>query len=508
MDVPSDDDALWRLTLQHSPIGMTLVGLDGRLLMVNRALCDMLGYDAEALCLLGFQELTHADDLHADLELFGQCLAGEIDSYRLRKRYLHADGHVVWGDLSVALVRDADGAPRHFVSQILDVTEQHDYQERLEAVNAEIEREHQTLEAIFEAVSVGLLLIGRDGHYERMNRRHRETMSLPFPEGHDGEAGQLGHVYFPDGKTLMAKEDMPSYKATQGEEFDDYSYWVGADPRTRRAFSSSARMVRGPSGERLGAALSYQEITDLMRAMRVKDEFVSSVSHELRTPLTSLLGYLEILCEHEDLPAEVVSQLLVVERNALRLQALLSDLLHVGQVGEGRLQVQRELVDLVGVVREAVEAARPEALKCGMLVELDVPDVLPALVDHRRIRQVLDNLVSNAIKYGGAGGTVSVVLAEDPDHIELAVSDTGMGIPPDEVQHVFGRFYRGGGALESHVPGTGLGLDIVSSIVAAHDGVVTVDSEVGRGSTFRVTLPCSVATASATAQARSLPSPA
>ena len=489
MDVPSDDDALWRLTLQHSPIGMTLVGLDGRLLMVNRALCEMLGYDAEALSQLGFQELTHAEDLDADLELFGQALAGEIDSYRLRKRYLHADGRVVWGDLSVALVRDPDGAPRHFVSQILDVTEQHAYEERLEAVNAEIEREHRTLEAIFEAVDVGLLLIGGDGHYQRMNRRHRETMSLPFPEGHDGEAGQLGHVYFPDGKTLMPKEDMPSYKATQGEEFDDYSYWVGEDPRTRKAFSTSARQVRGPDGERLGAALAYQEVTDLMRAMKVKDEFVSSVSHELRTPLTSMLGYLEILCEHDGLPPDVISQLLVVERNAIRLQTLLSDLLHVGQVGEGKLEVQRELIDLVGVLEQAVEAARPVAEKCGMTVEVDGPERLCAIADDRRIRQVLDNLISNAIKYGGTGGSVSVVLREDDERIELAVTDTGMGIPPDEVEHVFGRFYRGGHALESHIAGTGLGLDIVSSIVAAHDGEVTVESEVGRGSTFRVTLP-------------------
>ena len=92
---------------------------------------------------------------------------------------------------------------------------------------------------------------------------------------------------------------MPSYRAVQGEEFDDYTYWVGDDPRTRAAFSTSARQVRGPAGERLGAALAYQEITDLMRAMQVQDEFVSSVSHELRTPLTSVLGYLEMLCEHD-----------------------------------------------------------------------------------------------------------------------------------------------------------------------------------------------------------------
>ena len=484
-----DSDDLWRLTLQHSPIGMALVGLDGALLMVNRAMCDMLGYDADSLTQRGFQELTHAADLDADLELFDQAVAGEIDSYRLRKRYLHADGHVVWGDLSVALVRAQDGCPLHFISQILDVTEQHDHEQRLQAARVQVEHEHQTLEAIFEAVSVGLLLIGSDGRYERMNRRHRETMSLPFPDGHNGEAGQLGHVYFQDGKTLMSKADMPSYRAVQGEEFDDYTYWVGNDPRTRAAFSTSARQVRGPDGEKLGAALAYQEITDLMRAMQVQDEFVSSVSHELRTPLTSVLGYLEMLCEHEGLPPVVISQLRVVQRNALRLRALLSDLLHVGQVGEDNLQLQRASVDMAALVDDAVEATRPFAEKCGMAVEVDAPDRLPAIVDEQRIRQVLDNLLSNAIKYGAAGGSVTVVLRQDADAIELEVSDTGMGIAQDEVEHVFGRFFRGGEALEQHIPGTGLGLNIVSSIVAAHDGAVTLESEVGRGSTFRVTLP-------------------
>lgn len=149
-------------------------------------------------------------------------MAGKIDSYRIGKRYLHADGHVVWGDLSVALVRGKDDCPLYFISQILDMTEQRHHEERLKTASAEVEREHETLEAIFEAVSVGLLLIGSDGRYERMNRRHRDTMSLPFPDGHDGEAGQLGHVYFPDGKTLMSKEKMPSYRAVQGEEFNDY----------------------------------------------------------------------------------------------------------------------------------------------------------------------------------------------------------------------------------------------------------------------------------------------
>src|SRR6476660_926819 len=122
MDEASDGAELWRLTLQHSPIGMGLVGLDGRLLMVNRALCAMLGYDVEELSQRGFQELTHAEDLDADVELFGQALAGEIDSYRLRKRYLHADGHVVWGDLSVVPVSLKKKRPLDFIGQTRDLT--------------------------------------------------------------------------------------------------------------------------------------------------------------------------------------------------------------------------------------------------------------------------------------------------------------------------------------------------------------------------------------------------
>ncbi len=466
---------LWRLMLHHSPIGMTVVAPDGQLRMVNRALCEMLGYDEEELVRRGFQELTHPDDLDTDLAHYRQALDGEVDSYRIRKRYVHRDGRVVWGDLSVALLRDEEGEPLHFISQILDVTEQQENEERLEA--------------IFETVNVGLLLIGPDGTYERMNRRHAETLHLPFPQGHGGAAGQLGEVFSPDG-TRMTREDMPSYRAKQGEEFDDYWYWVGADPATRAAFSTSARQVRGPAGERIGAALAYQEITELMRAIRVKDEFVASVSHELRTPLTSVLGHLEILAERDDLPEDVAEQLRVVERNAVRLQALLSDLLLIGQVAGGTLELHVSEVDLADILVEAVEAARGPADRGGVSVRAEVPDRLVARVDDHRIRQVLDNLLSNAVKYSRPGDAVTATLRlRDGEGLEVDVTDTGLGIAAEEVDQVFGRFFRGGEAVARQLPGTGLGLSIVDAIVAAHGGTVSVESELGRGSTFRVLLP-------------------
>lgn len=161
----------------------------------------------------------------------------------------------------------------------------------------------------------------------------------------------------------------------------------------------------------------------------------------------------------------------------------MSDLLHVGQVGEDRLQLQRTRVDLAVLVEEAVEATRPFAEKRGMAVEVEAPPQLSASVDAQRIRQVLDNPLSNAVQYNGAGGTVSVVLRHDEDAIELAVSDTGMGIVQDEVEHVFGRFFRGGAALEKHIPAPGSGS--TSSTPSWRPTMeLTLESEVGRGSTL------------------------
>jgi two-component system phosphate regulon sensor histidine kinase PhoR len=494
MDTPTDDGpaadaaALWRLTLEHSPVGMAISDLDGRLVLVNPAFGTMLGRACAGLVGTHFLDLTHPADHPEDEDYFRRAVDGELDSYRLRKRFVHVDGHVVWTDLAAAVVRDDDGRPLHLIAQVLDMTEQHEAEQRLATANAEIERERQALEAVFETVGVGLLLLDAEGRYVRMNRRHRETMNLPFPDGHAGAAGQLGHVYHLDGRTPLTREEMPSYRATQGEEFTDYRYWVGDDPLTRAAFTTTARQVRTPSGERLGAALAYQEITDLLRALQVKDQFVSSVSHELRTPLTAVLGHLEILCE-EDLPGDVVDRLQVVRRNAERLRILVSDLLLVAQAGEVGLEMHRSDVDLAALVREAVETARAAADRAGVALHADLPPSLVARADEQRLRQVVDNLVSNGVKYTERGGSVAVELRLVAGAVELAVRDTGIGIARDELTDVFTRFFRGGAALERHIPGTGLGLEIASSIVSAHGGTIAVDSELGRGSVFTVTLP-------------------
>ena len=191
VEATTDSEQLWRLTLQHSPVGMALVSPEGYFLAVNEALCDMLGYDAESLVSLTFPEITHPDDIELDLQHFEQTLSGDRTSYRLLKRYLHLDGHVVWGDLSVALLRDDDGTPIHFISQVVDVTDREESLQRLAVAEATIDYQRLMAEAVYNTVDVGLILVDASGRYEAMNRRHRDFMRLAFPDGHAGRAGQL-----------------------------------------------------------------------------------------------------------------------------------------------------------------------------------------------------------------------------------------------------------------------------------------------------------------------------
>ena len=483
-----ETDELWRLTMEHSPVGMAIVSPTGGFMTANVALCEMLGHEADVLITKSFQDITHPEDLDADLRLFEQTLAGEISSYRITKRYLRADGSILVGDLSVALLRDPLGTPIHFISQIVDLSERQAFVERLDAAEAAADAERRTAQAIFEGVAVGLLQIDASGHYLATNCRHREFLELAFPDGHLGQAGQTGFAYDLDQQPL-ARDDMPSVRACRGEEFDDVRLWVGEDPHSRRALSVSARRVLDRSGGLAGAVLAYHDVTDLVRAMGVKDEFVSTISHELRTPLTAAMAYLELLDESTDVSAEGHQQVTAARRNMLRLSHLVADLLFTTRVSAGSPLVDPYRVDLAVLLCEAVDAASLDADSRGVRIAASVPDALPAVADGMRLRQVFDNLLDNAIAYSREGCVVSVDLGVRDEHVVLTVTDEGTGIDPAEVEQVFGRFYRGENARRLQVAGTGLGLTIVRSIVEAHGGVVSLESTLGEGTSVCVLLP-------------------
>jgi signal transduction histidine kinase len=227
----------------------------------------------------------------------------------------------------------------------------------------------------------------------------------------------------------------------------------------------------------------------------MKDEFSALVSHELRTPLTSIIGYLELLRDDadgdgDDPRARQRAQFLtVVDRNARRLLRLVGDLLFVAQVEAGKLSLDEADVDLGAVARESVEAAAPRARDGGVELILEEEDAPVVRGDRDRLAQALDNLVSNAIKFTHAGGRVVVRLASEYDRAVLEVTDTGIGISQADLEQLFQRFFRTQRATSAAIPGVGLGLTIAQAIVHGHDGQISVQSQDGEGTTFRIELP-------------------
>ncbi|MBZ5739833.1 sensor histidine kinase [Nocardioides mangrovi] len=367
-------------------------------------------------------------------------------------------------------------------------------QEEAEQQRAEAQRALQALadqrrdtDAIVEAVDVGLVLLDEDGGVRLRNRRQESIDAAKYPSGRG--RGLPEHVYDQDARTPLPMLALPSTAAAGGAEFDDFRIWVGADPRTRRALSVSARQVVDGTGERTGAVLAYKDVTDLMRALTVKDDFIALVSHELRTPLTSIYGYVTMLAEQDDVPEPMRRQVEVIARNTARLKTLVEDLLQAAQVAAGELRIRPVPADLAMLAREAAESAMPAADAAGVQLSADLPTSLPMTVDPVRMAQVLDNLVSNAVKYTQPDGWVRVEGHALSDRVEIRVADSGIGIRPDELVELFRNFFRTEEASHRAVQGVGLGLSISRTIVEAHGGRIDVSSQPGRGSVFTVVLP-------------------
>jgi signal transduction histidine kinase len=234
-----------------------------------------------------------------------------------------------------------------------------------------------------------------------------------------------------------------------------------------------------------------QQNARLQEVDRLKDEFVGLVSHELRTPLTSITGYVELMQddETESLTEEQAEFLGIVLRNARRLLRLVNDLLFAARLEGGGLDLTLAKVDLTDILVQSVDSARPRAADRGVTLTLEEEGPMVVLGEADRLGQLLDNLVSNALKFTLRDGSVDVQLARKNGFAQLRVADSGVGIAKAEIDHLFERFYRASTAINSQMPGTGLGLYISKAIVEAHGGTIEVESDVGGGTTFQVELP-------------------
>jgi signal transduction histidine kinase len=229
----------------------------------------------------------------------------------------------------------------------------------------------------------------------------------------------------------------------------------------------------------------------LLELDRMKDDFIAVVSHELRTPLTSIAGYLEMALDSDDKPIPPTQEgyLLIAQRNVSRLMALVNQLLFLERAKAHGFELAKQPVDLAQVIREAAETARPAAETRSVELQVDVSRAPRVLADRGLIMQLVDNLVSNAVKFTPPGGRVELAVRPHGQRVVVAVSDTGAGIAADELPKLFTPFFRSSKATRDAVGGTGLGLAISRLIAEAHGTGIDVESTPGRGTTFRFKLP-------------------
>ena len=248
------------------------------------------------------------------------------------------------------------------------------------------------------------------------------------------------------------------------------------------------------ANERLvvGSVRAQTLAEDAEQASHLKDEFLATVSHELRTPLNAVLGWARMLASKQLPPGRTGHAIATIERNAAALAHLIDDLLDVSRIVAGTLHLAAQPVDLVAVVQAAVDAVRPLALTRNVHLEFtpDLPAIKTISGDGGRLEQVIWNLLANAIKFTPEGGRVDVFIERSNDDMEVRVTDTGEGISPDFLPHVFDRFRQGHDATTQRSTGLGIGLAIVRQLVELHGGTVHAASEgLGSGATFTVRLP-------------------
>jgi two-component system phosphate regulon sensor histidine kinase PhoR len=259
----------------------------------------------------------------------------------------------------------------------------------------------------------------------------------------------------------------------------------------RRVLEAYASPLRDGQGELRGAVVVLHDITELLRLETVRRDFVANVSHELKTPLTAIRGLLETLLDDGAMDAETRSRFLgKAHDQSLRLTTLVKDLLALSRIESEETAVEHRRMDLCRPLREAIRRLDPGLQGRALTVDVSLPDEpVHVFGDEEAIRQIADNLLDNALKYTPDGGRVGIRVASESDGIVFEVEDSGIGIASHHLDRIFERFYRVDKARSRELGGTGLGLSIVKHLVEALHGSVSVKSEVGRGTAFRVVLP-------------------
>ena len=469
--------------IEHSPIGTALLDLDGRWLNANAALRELLGYDAEALSALTFQDVTFAEDLDADLERMTALVAGDIASYRMDKRYVRRDGCVVWAELTVSLVRDAEGEPQFFISHVQDIEDR----KRLETDRLRL-AERAALAV--QAAQIGIFEWDLRANDLGWSPEMFDLFRLPHREG------RVAYAEF--GQCLHEDDDEPlaqSIAAALISGLLDTEFRIRCLDGDVRIIKVLARLHRDAAGEPASFIGANWDVTDARvlaqkadAANEAKSQFLAVMSHEIRTPMNGIIGMVQALRAEDLLPSQE-ERLQVIADCGESLLTILNDILDLSKVEAGKVELEQRAFALEAILSGLVSTYAPTAADRGLDFVIDVEAASGQYRgDPTRLRQVVSKLVSNALKFT-AEGQVSIRARRLGDNVRIDVSDTGRGMDAEVLARIFTPFVQADNTTTRQFGGTGLGLSIVRRLARLMGGDVTVSSRPGLGSRFSLVLP-------------------
>jgi PAS domain S-box-containing protein len=490
-----ESEERFKSAFNDAPIGMVLESIErdsaGRFLQVNRAMCDLTGYPEEQLVGMHFADITYPADVDESVALEQRLLAGELTSYELVKRYISASGQLVWAQVHVSLVHDDNGQPAYAIGQVQDITARKRAEESIRESRrllAEAQRLAQlgswqwTLESGEVTWSEELFRIfGRDPQTDL------PSYSRFFEQVHPDEQRKV--------------EAIVDRSIARREPFHEEMQIVRTDGSVR-IIDAHGQVITDSDGKPEKLVGTVQDVTERRmverklalqeeaeKEHRARSDFLSRISHELRTPLNSILGFAQLM-QMDDLDQVQRENVGLIIKGGNHLLQLINEVLEISRIEAGTMTVSLEPVHVGNSVAEVVDLMEPLAAQHGVTIQNEVPQDRERHVqaDAQRLKQVLLNLVSNAIKYNQPDGTVRISLeAPSAERTLILVTDTGQGISEENQAKLFTPFDRLG-ADETTVEGTGLGLALSKLLTEAMGGTLAVESEPSMGSTFTIGL--------------------
>lgn len=371
-----------------------------------------------------------------------------------------------------------------------DIAEQLHLMEQVEHLRKQLGETTSRWEEVMQEAAEAIGAFDLNGRVIYANARWRDLLGV---EGEEVVGNLLERLVHPEDQAGIHKA---LEQAFQGQRVSGHTFRLQHRNGSFRTLRMSIGVIRDDRGHIVGTLGIVRDITQEREAQRLKDELLTTASHELRTPVTTIRGLTQVLLRGLDkgkVPSaeDLAKRLRVIQRETDRLARLSTDLTDVTKLQTGVLPLHRELYDLRSIVEELLTVQYELlGIEGRWSLKLQISEqVLPVLVDRQRLEQVLSNLLDNAMKYSPEGGQITVGTQLQGDYAQVYVTDSGIGIPEQELSRLFTPFFRASNASSRHFPGVGLGLYLCQSILQAHGGMISVTSQEGQDTTFLLSLP-------------------